>query len=524
MLVALFLGEALVASLLLDGDAPVARAAWLAVLVHSWGGWVARLAIASCAIFVTFSFLRYQPALRSLAARAGEPFRWGWLGLHFASIAIFSLASLGVFPAVPMPARESDMAAVAWIFAAIAAIASAGLAFLPWKFWLGMVRVTGRLWLYAVAAAALTGASTNLFRSMWDGASHITFRLVQLLLSLFVSDLVIQPDRRLIGTHRFTAIISEQCSGLEGIGLLLVFGCVWLILFRHEARFPQALILFPLGVVTLFLLNAIRITGLILIGNTGARDIAAGGFHSQAGWIAFNSVAFGSSIAARRWRWISARECLPPAAETSTATTVFLAPFLAILAAGMISRASSGAFEWLYPIRVLAALAALWVFRHSFRHLDWGVSRVAVAVGFAVFILWVTVDHLLTGTSSMPMALAGTAAPLRYGWIGLRLVGAVVTVPIAEELAFRGFVLRRLVNADFESVGFQTTTWAAVLGSSVLFGLMHGGHWMLATLAGTMYAFLIRRTGRFGDAVIAHALTNGLIAGYVLMFDQWQLW
>ena len=34
------------------------------------------------------------------------------------------------------------------------------------------------------------------------------------------------------------------------------------------------------------------------IGNAGAPDIAAGGFHSQAGWIAFCSVAFGLSVAA----------------------------------------------------------------------------------------------------------------------------------------------------------------------------------------------------------------------------------
>jgi exosortase E/protease (VPEID-CTERM system) len=359
---------------------------------------------------------------------------------------------------------------------------------------------------------------------MWGAASHVTFRLVQLLLGLFVADPVIKPDEWRIGTHRFTAIISEQCSGLEGIALLLVFGCVWLILFRDEVRFPHALILFPLGVTTLFLLNAFRITALILIGNTGARDIAAGGFHSQAGWIAFNSVAFGSSIAARRWRWISARAPSLPAEETATPTTVFLAPFLAILAAGMISRASSGAFEWLYPIRVFAALAVLWHFRRSYSQLDWRISWAAPAVGFAVFMLWVAVDRMWSGTLTMPMALAGATAPLRYSWIGMRIVGAVLAVPVAEELAFRGFALRRFVNADFESVGFKSTGWVAVLGSSILFGLMHGNRWLLATVAGSLYALLIRRTGRMGDAVATHALTNGLIAGYVLMFDQWQLW
>ena len=145
-------------------------------------------------------------------------------------------------------------------------------------------------------------------------------------------------------------------------------------------------------------------------------------------------------------------------------------------------------------------------------------------MGFAVFVLWIAVDRLSGGTLGMPVALAGTTEPFRYAWIGLRIVGAVVAVPIAEELAFRGFALRRFVNADFESVGFKSTGWVAVLGSSILFGLMHGNLWMQATVAGALYALLIRRTGRMGDAVTAHSLTNGLIAGYVLMFDQWQLW
>jgi CAAX prenyl protease-like protein len=124
----------------------------------------------------------------------------------------------------------------------------------------------------------------------------------------------------------------------------------------------------------------------------------------------------------------------------------------------------------------------------------------------------------------MPGSLAATSAGVRDTWIGLRILGAVFTVPIAEELAFRGFLLRRLVDADFDSVLFRSTTWLAVLGSSVLFGLMHGQHWMLGVAAGVMYGLLLRRTGRMGDAVVAHAVTNALLAGYVLIFGQWQLW
>ena len=72
---------------------------------------------------------------------------------------------------------------------------------------------------------------------------------------------------------------------------MIAFGIVWLLLFRKESRFPQALVLIPAGVVLIYLLNAARIAALILIGDAGAERIALGGFHSQAGWIAFNLVA-----------------------------------------------------------------------------------------------------------------------------------------------------------------------------------------------------------------------------------------
>jgi len=38
------------------------------------------------------------------------------------------------------------------------------------------------------------------------------------------------------------------------------------------------------------------------------------------------------------------------------------------------------------------------------------------------------------------------------------------------------------------------------------------------------YPRLAVRRGRIGEAVAAHAVTNLLIAVYVLAFGQWQLW
>jgi CAAX prenyl protease-like protein len=109
-------------------------------------------------------------------------------------------------------------------------------------------------------------------------------------------------------------------------------------------------------------------------------------------------------------------------------------------------------------------------------------------------------------------------------WIAFRVLAAVVTVPIAEELAFRGYLLRRLISADFEAVSFQAFTWFSLFASSLFFGLMHGERWLAGTLAGVLYALATMRSGRIGDAVVAHATTNLLLAAYVLVFGRWGLW
>jgi CAAX prenyl protease-like protein len=104
------------------------------------------------------------------------------------------------------------------------------------------------------------------------------------------------------------------------------------------------------------------------------------------------------------------------------------------------------------------------------------------------------------------------------------VLAATVTVPIAEELAYRGYLLRRLSNADFQAVRFENVRWPALALCAAAFGVSHGNMWLAGVVAGLAYGALIIKTGRFGEAVIAHATTNALLAGYVMLYGQWQLW
>jgi CAAX prenyl protease-like protein len=124
----------------------------------------------------------------------------------------------------------------------------------------------------------------------------------------------------------------------------------------------------------------------------------------------------------------------------------------------------------------------------------------------------------------MPPELAAMPAAMSLTWIAIRAIASATVVPLAEELAFRGFLMRRLVAADFQAVAYQSVGFGALLLSAIVFGLGHGTMWLPGIVAGLLYGAVTRRSGNLGEAVAAHATTNALIAALVLSDGRWQLW
>ena len=103
------------------------------------------------------------------------------------------------------------------------------------------------------------------------------------------------------------------------------------------------------------------------------------------------------------------------------------------------------------------------------------------------------------------------------------MAGSVAVVPLAEELAFRAYLTRRLIAPRYWELPVGAFTWPSFLISSALFGLLHG-RWLAGTLAGLLYALALYRRRETADAVVAHATTNALIAATVLATGDWRLW
>ena len=407
--------------------------------------------------------------------------------------------------------------------------------------------VTAILW-----ASSYVEQFTGLF---WSYTGKTTVDLVETLLAPFAGAPVIRPEPFVIGTDAFKVEIKKACGGFQGIGLIsmLLGGYLWW--FRQIHRFPQSFLLFPIGISIIWLANAVRITALILVGIWIDPDIAVDGFHSQAGWISFLVVGLGTIWVAQQMSFFSIRAPadagLPMAEGTSPADAAIAAPaaaavtdgepavthgpsavacllpFLVLTAVTILTQAFTSGFNYLYPLRVIAVAAVLWSLRRHYRPGPQPLSVVGIGIGVVTFLVWMALapaDGLEDAEKVAAMDPAQLGQPWALLWLLFRLAGYTITVPIAEELAFRGFLPRRLIDDDIERVPVGTFTWLSFLASSLAFGVMHGADWQRATLAGLAFALALYHRRRLSDAIVAHATTNAFLGGYVIATGAWTEW
>jgi len=369
--------------------------------------------------------------------------------------------------------------------------------------------------------ALLAGTATS---QLWRPMSQLTLEVVTFLLGISGHEVVANPAELIVGTPDYDVFIDRQCSGYEGVGLITVMLGFYLFVFRKSLRFPNALILLPIGIGLIWLANSIRIAALISVGTWVSPEIAEGGFHSAAGWLLFCIVTLGLVAVSRHSGWF-ALDGARSKGSFRTPEGAFLLPLLFLIATSLVTALLSTDFDYLYPLRVLTPLIPLWVFRDYYRELRWSWSWTPILLGILVFVLWVALEPPADPKSVevIPNALAQMPRTAAGLWLIARVLGSVVVVPIAEELAFRGYLLRRLIAADFTAVSPKQFTTFSFVVSSVAFGLLHG-RWLAGILAGMMYALAQYRRGELSDAVVAHAVTNGLLAAYVLLAGQWAFW
>ncbi|MEM6973274.1 MAG: exosortase E/protease, VPEID-CTERM system [Pseudomonadota bacterium] len=436
-----------------------------------------------------------------------------WLGLHALGFAVILLPWF-MLNGLDDPTVFTVIVALWLIGCSVAAFGAFRYVAAPARWWRAVVEA-GPLMPVAVLFGMALPNLALMIQPVWSVGpiTDLTFEASVGLLDMFGLDAETKPAEYIVRVEDFAVRISAACSGVEGFVLITAFTLGYTWIFRDRLRFPMVLILVPLGLLLSWCFNVLRIAMLVAIGAGGAERLAAEGFHSHAGWLMFTALSLGliaaaETVPAFQKAARAPRRDMPPILRDPVAAEIL--PFVAFMAAGLVLSTFTSTPALWYGVKVVAMAAAVWTFWPLIRpQLAWRPAFTAPALGLFVGIAWILAADPVTETSPVAEALAGLGPAALVFWIILRVAGTVALVPLVEEMFFRGYLMRRL--SALSLLG----PLGAVVVTSVLFAMLHSA-WLLAGAAGVLFGWLVLRTGRVSDAVVAHLAANALIAAYAV--------
>ncbi|MEI6656221.1 MAG: CAAX prenyl protease-related protein [Verrucomicrobiota bacterium] len=202
--------------------------------------------------------------------------------------------------------------------------------------------------------------------------------------------------------------------------------------------------------------------------------------------------------------------------------------------------------QFIYPIQTLAAGALLvrywrvYAFNWSWKWSLLGALFGSMGIGF--WLLPTTLYDVLgcSGKAGGWLDILGVAArrdgfnpaifenPAAYwGSLGFRFLRAAVVIAVAEEIFWRGFLMRFVCDweGDYWRQPFGRGTWISYFVVTFLFMISHGSvDWAAAWLYGTLTYLLCIWSKNLGACVIMHGTANSLMGLYIMAYGKYGLW
>lgn len=190
-------------------------------------------------------------------------------------------------------------------------------------------------------------------------------------------------------------------------------------------------------------------------------------------------------------------------------------------------------YPYIYTAKAVAAAALLIALWKHYTKIRWNYWWLGVIVGVVGIVQWIAMQLWLErhfeffAPSPDPFDPTKTfASPaMMWSFIAVRLFGAVLVVPLMEELFWRDFLWRSIIAPnDFKLARVGERDWKAFVIVTLAFATVHGNWWLTAIVWAAMIGLLLVYTRSLGACVIAHAVTNLLLGLWVLRTHRWDFW
>lgn len=401
----------------------------------------------------------------------------------------------------------------------------------------GMRLRTSVFLLCAVAAAIFLSSANGVAISITRTLVEDTTLSLAVMFYTLIGDaepvLSLRDGTPLLVAPGFAILIGAPCAGYQGMLASASIMAGLIILEWPRLRHGRALMLGVAAVAGVFVLNALRIALLFHIGVSHSPEMAVDGFHSYFGTLSLLVVVGIAMLAMQHRSFRQAEDVAKHVAYLSKPdhgpywdfeASKLILPMAIYLGFGMVLGLFNAGFDWTYPLLAMVGLVLITVRQADIQHeFSNRISMAGPAMGTIVYLLWMAmVPANPEVDATFAIELNSVPLSVMIGWIALRLIGFSIVVPVLEELAFRGGLTRLIGGKLSPMIGQRSAAMIALAVSSLAFGYMHVDV-LAGTLAGLAFGLLVLQSGRVGDAIIAHAVTNFLLAITVMVTGHWSL-
>jgi len=217
--------------------------------------------------------------------------------------------------------------------------------------------------------------------------------------------------------------------------------------------------------------------------------------------------------------------------------TAYVAPmvaFMAFLVLTSVLPSINSAFwaqkpqYWIFPLQTVICAILLWRFWSAYELRAPAQVGVGIGIGLLVFVLWIAPQAFLgfpARTDGFNPDVFANQPGLYWFTIIFRFLRLVIVGPLIEEIFWRGFLLRYLINEKFDEVPFGTFSRMSFAIVTLAFCFAHSSaDWPAAVLTGVLYNWVAYKTKSLSTCVITHAVTNGLLGAWIMYTKQWGFW
>ena len=188
---------------------------------------------------------------------------------------------------------------------------------------------------------------------------------------------------------------------------------------------------------------------------------------------------------------------------------------------------SSNLIFLIYGIKIcLVGVTLAFFLRGRRKEIPGSFEWKAVLIGLFVFVIWVGPGLFIEG-SSIPKFNPEhfNSFYLKSLAILVRVFGAVLIIPLMEELFWRSFLMRIFIRKNFMRVPLGTYHHFSFWMTALAFMFAHRqSEWLVAFIAAVIYGAYLIRSKNLWSCIVAHATTNLALSIYIIYFERWEFW